>query len=95
MAGWRPKIRDLVRLAEATKLKLTKQQKTFLFTVNSFNIEARYPEEKLKFYKICTKKFAEKNLNKIKETYLWLKSQLPKAPIGISKQSKRKRKRRM
>jgi hypothetical protein len=77
MAGWRPKIRDLVRLAEATKLKLTKQQKTFLFTVNSFNIEARYPEEKLKFYKICTKKFAEKNLNKIKETYLWLKSQLP------------------
>lgn len=72
-----PKIHDLVRLAESTNLKLTKKQEEFLFVVNTFNIEARYPEDKLKFYKICTKEFADENLTKIKDLYLWLKSQIP------------------
>ncbi len=73
-----PKIHDLVRLAESTNLKLTKKQEEFLFVVNTFNIEARYPEDKLKFYKVCTKEFADEHLTKIKDLYLWLKSQIPR-----------------
>ena len=39
----------------------------FLMLVNSFQIEARYPDEKLDFYKTCTKEFTEINFNKIKK----------------------------
>lgn len=71
-----PKIHDLVRLAERTKLKLTQEIEEFLFVANTFNIEARYPQDKLKFYKICTKKFTQENFQKIEEVYQWLKSQI-------------------
>ncbi|MFQ5636492.1 MAG: HEPN domain-containing protein [bacterium] len=71
-----PKIHDLVRMAETTNLKLSKDQKTFLFLATTFNIEARYAEDKLKFFKICTKEFTETNYTKIKELYQWMKSQI-------------------
>lgn len=37
------------------------------------NIEPRYPEQKLAFYKLCTKEFAGEKLTKIKEYYEWLR----------------------
>jgi HEPN domain-containing protein len=71
-----PKIHDLVRLASKTKLPISENQKNFLEKVNDFLIEARYPDEKLEFYKTCTKEFTDKNLQKIKDIYQWLKSNL-------------------
>ena len=71
-----PRTHDLVKLTKSTKLELTKNQEEFLFIVNDFNLEARYPDEKLEFYKLCTKKFARKNFEKIKVMYQWLKSQI-------------------
>ena len=68
-----PKIHHLVRLANEAKLSLTDEQSEFLADVNGFNIEARYPEQKLAFYKLCTKEFASEKLNKIKEYYGWLR----------------------
>ena len=44
--------------------------------INDFNIEVRYPEYKNEFYKLCTKEFAKENVNKIKELYRWIKSQI-------------------
>lgn len=68
-----PKIHHLVRLANEAGLPLTDVQSAFLADVNTFNIEARYPEEKFAFYKLCTKEFATERLTKIKEYYDWLR----------------------
>jgi HEPN domain-containing protein len=71
-----PKTHDLVKLAQATKLILEEEKIQFLDKVNSFQIEARYPDYKSQFFKICTHKFAEEYYNKIKELHQWLKSQI-------------------
>lgn len=71
-----PKLHDLVRLAEFTKISLTDDQRIFLDEVNEFNIEARYPDYKQSFYKKCSEQYAANYFEKIKEFYTWLISQL-------------------
>ena len=71
-----PRIHDLVKLAKLAKIDLNAPRITIYNRINDFNIEARYPDEKLSFYKIATKDFAENNLKKIKEEFQWLKSQI-------------------
>lgn len=71
-----PKTHDLVRIAEGTALTLTEEMKFFFDEVNDFNLETRYPEYKQEFYKRCNKEFAESYFNRIKESYVWLKSAL-------------------
>lgn len=71
-----PRTHDLVKLAKFSNVVLSDEQLLFYNKVNDFNIEARYPDEKLGFYRIATKKFAEENLNKIKQEFLWIKSLL-------------------
>ncbi len=71
-----PKVHNLVQLADATKLELTREQQEFLLEVNTFNIEARYPDYEYDFYKKCTREFTESNLKKIKEFHAWLKSRI-------------------
>lgn len=71
-----PKIHNLVRLAENTKLALDKEQLQFLAEVNRFNIEARYNDYKFKFQKLCTAEFTEEQFSKIKGMYKWLLSQM-------------------
>jgi HEPN domain-containing protein len=67
-----PPIHKLDILASNTKLVLSDEQMEFLKKVNEFNIEARYPDKKFSFYKLCTKEFTEKYFIKIKEFYKWL-----------------------
>lgn len=71
-----PKIHNLSRLAELTKISPEIEIEEFLVRANKFHIEGRYPEYKSDFYKTCTKEYAESNFNKVKEVYEWLKSQL-------------------
>ena len=71
-----PKIHDLVKLVNRTKLQLTQEQLEFLLRVNNFNLENRYPDYKQNLYKTLTKNYSEENFNKIKEIYFWLKSLL-------------------
>ena len=71
-----PRTHDLFKLANQLSLEFSEEQLKFLISVNTFNIEAQYPEEKLSFYKKCTKEFALDNIYKIKELYLWLRSQI-------------------
>ena len=47
-----PRIHDLLKLAKYSKIILDEKQMKFLISVTSFNIEARYPDEKMSFYKI-------------------------------------------
>ena len=72
-----PKIHNLVKLADISNLNLTSNQEVFLGEVNGFNIEARYPQYKQEFYRLCTKEFASHYFLKIKEFYKWIKSHTP------------------
>ena len=71
-----PYIHDLLRIAEKAKLDLSEEQKNFLDTLTSFNIKARYDDYNLKFYTMCTKKFAEEYIAKIKAFRIWIKKLL-------------------
>ena len=64
-----PRIHDLVRLANMAKIEFDEETLEFLDATNTFNISTRYPDEKLRFYKICTHEFTKENFQRIKEIY--------------------------
>lgn len=67
-----PYTHDLTKIAEMAKLPLTEVQKDLLDEVTTFNIKARYPDYKGRFYKKATKRFTENYILKIKEFRRWL-----------------------
>jgi HEPN domain-containing protein len=71
-----PRIHDLVRLADLAGIAFDDITLEFLDGVNSFNISTRYPDEKLKFHKTCTREFTEETFSRIKEIYQWLLKQI-------------------
>lgn len=71
-----PKIHNLVKLAEETKIEINDKIKLQLLNINDFNIETRYPDYKLEFYKRCDRKFTEENFKIIKDLYKWLKCKI-------------------
>jgi HEPN domain-containing protein len=71
-----PKTHKLDKLAADALLELTDTQNQFLLKVNEFNLEARYPDYKQKFNKICTKEFASKYLLLIQEFREWILEQI-------------------
>lgn len=60
---------NLLLLMQDADMKLPQEDQDLLDTVNDFNIRARYPDEKLAFYKKCTRNFTILYLNKIKILY--------------------------
>jgi len=71
-----PLIHDLVRLVETTDVKLTSTIKNELADISAFNIQARYDDYKLSFYKKANKRFTAKYLKITKEILKWLKEYL-------------------
>jgi HEPN domain-containing protein len=67
-----PRSHDLVKLADMAGIQMDEELVEFLDAVNTFNISTRYPDEKFKFYKLCTKEFTEHNFLRIKEIRVWL-----------------------
>lgn len=65
-------VHNLLILAENAGVELGEGEKDLLAGVNSFNVRARYPDIKLKFYKLCTKDYTTKYLKKIKRFYQFL-----------------------
>ncbi len=68
-----PKIHNLLKIATESKISINDEQKTLLSSTEDFNIETRYPDYRLSFYKLCTKEFTEPQFNSIKELYLCLR----------------------
>lgn len=64
-----PYIHDLVRLQEVADLKLSEKEINLLDEINDFNIRARYPEYKLRFYKLCTRTYTKSYIDKIIPLY--------------------------
>ena len=67
-----PRTHDLVRLSEFVDLEIDEETRDFLDSVNTFNISTRYPDEKLRFYNLCTRDFTADNFTRIKEIRRWL-----------------------
>ena len=69
-----PYIHNLQRLADISSIKLTNDQKDMLIKITTFNLEARYPDEKRTFRKKCTEQFTKNELDQIMIIFKWLKS---------------------
>lgn len=48
-----------------------------LITITAFNIEARYPDFKRTFRRVCTAEYTVRHMATIKEIFQWLRSQMP------------------
>lgn len=71
-----PRTHNLVKLMQISKLDVEDDVYLWLDEVNDFHLETRYPDFKRNFSKKCTHPFAEYHLNKIKDMFLWIESQL-------------------
>ncbi|MBI5755739.1 MAG: HEPN domain-containing protein [Nitrospirae bacterium] len=71
-----PYTHDLAKLSEKAGLLLTEEQKDLMDEVTTFNIKARYPDYKGRFYKKATKSFAVGYISKIKDFRRWLKKRV-------------------
>ena len=67
-----PRIHDLLRLAEQAKIFANENQEDELDFITTFNINARYPDYKQRFYETCTPEFTSSQIDKIKELREWL-----------------------
>lgn len=71
-----PYTHSLPLLAQKTGLALSQVTVKRLGRFMEFHFEARYPEEQKRFYKKCTKRFASKCLEEIREVYSWFREKL-------------------
>jgi HEPN domain-containing protein len=71
-----PFTHDLIRLAEKANLELDENQKDLIDTISAFNLQARYDDYNMEFYHKCTKDFAEKWIDIIRELREWIKRKL-------------------
>jgi len=62
-----PPIHLLVRLANLSGIKFSKEQLDDLAEITAFNIKARYDDYKLKFYKKATRSYTAKYFKKVAE----------------------------
>ena len=69
-------IHDLLRLAKLCELQLSEEQTDLLDTISTFNINARYDDYKLNFYRKCTKEYTDKWIQNIKVMQRWIQDQL-------------------
>ena len=73
-----PAIHDLTKIADKANLLLSERQKDFLDEVTTFNIKARYPDYKKRFYRKATKEFTEIYVIQIREFRQWLIEKIKK-----------------
>ena len=71
-----PKTHNLILLMKELGFEVSEDEYDFFEEVNTFNISTRYPDEQLKFYKLCTAEFTLKKFAQIKSKYQWLKKEL-------------------
>lgn len=68
-------IHNLTKLSQQAKLMLDQKQEELLSEITSWNINARYDDYKLRFYRKASLKFTVKWLNTARELFSWLKNQ--------------------
>jgi len=71
-----PFTHNLYRLAELAELEVSEEYAEWLFTITTFNINARYDDYKKEFYALCTSDFTKEWIEKIKSLQQWIKKTL-------------------
>ena len=71
-----PYTHNLQRIAEFSGILLDSTQKKALAEITTFNLEARYPDDKRSFRKKCTKEYTKKEIEKAEGVFKWLKSMI-------------------
>jgi len=61
-----PKIHNLIWLLKQSNIDLGEENMNFLVNFNNFQLSTRYPDYLNKIYKVCSKRFTENQLNKVK-----------------------------
>jgi HEPN domain-containing protein len=64
-----PRTHNLPYLAEVAKLEMSENEASLLREADTFNMEARYPDEKLIFTKKCTKAYTNRYYEPIISLY--------------------------
>ena len=72
-----PKIHNLITILRQANVDLGDETMNFIGKYNDFQLSSRYPDYLNKMYKIATKKYAEKNLQTVKEIRQCLLKMLP------------------
>ncbi|EKD57933.1 MAG: hypothetical protein ACD_57C00086G0002 [uncultured bacterium] len=67
-----PYIHNLVGLASAAKIDLTKNQENELADITKFHVQARYDEIKYKLYKTAIREYTSNWFKIIRRYYKWL-----------------------
>jgi len=67
-----PYTHSLPLLAKKTGIEIPESIIDRLAEYMEFYFEARYPDEKMDFYKKCTEEFAGKKFSELEDTYKWL-----------------------
>lgn len=71
-----PRIHNLAEIAQKASLELTQEQKIVMAELTTFNLRARYPDYKNRFYKKADHQYAETHLIKIREMRKWLQEKI-------------------
>lgn len=71
-----PKLHDLIRLADLTKIDLNAEQKIFLRKLTNYYIETRYPEETEELSRKLTERLSERYLKQTNEAIECIDQQL-------------------
>lgn len=71
-----PPVHNLLRLARLVGVELDESHTEVLLRVTAFNIEARYPDMKRDFRRLCTPEYTGQQMGLIKELFEWLQSQI-------------------
>ena len=67
---------NLVYLSEKSGIELHEDNLELLEEISDYNLEARYPDDKLSFFRKCTIEFTENKLKQIEGVRKWLLRQL-------------------
>ena len=71
-----PYTHSLPLLVSKLSIKIPEDTEKKLAAFMEFYIEGRYPDERMKFYKKCTKNFTQHKLKEIQWVFKWLARQL-------------------
>ena len=71
-----PKTHNLLKLAQSVNLEIDDERKKLLLDLSGFNLDTRYPDYRLEFYKKCTKEFAFLYIKRIQELLVCIREKI-------------------
>ncbi|MBP9883902.1 MAG: HEPN domain-containing protein [Chitinophagales bacterium] len=71
-----PRVHDIIAILNETNLELTEDDIRFLYDLNRYQLEGRYPDYRKNIYKITSRRYADEMINKGKIFKAWIEKAL-------------------